>query len=497
MSDLYHDRLRSSSDDAPSRRDFLKAGALSALALGTGGVAGTANGQPRTEISDVDAPGNAKNVIFLVSDGMSAGTLTMADLHLRRHHGRRSNWLRLYEEGRVRRGLMDMAAANSIVTGSAAASSSWGSGHRVVNTALNMTQEGKKYRTILEIMRDAGKGTGLVTTTRITHATPAGFGINMPERWSEDKIAAQYLEREYDVLMGGGQRHFDPNHRGDGRDLYQGFEDKGYTVARSKQDLSYWGHEGSILGTFYDTHLPYVLDHQNRPALQQEVPRLPEMTDAALQRLEQNENGFLLQIEGGRVDHAAHEDDTGGLVYDQIEFDEVIGTVLDFVEGRDDTLVIITTDHGNANPGVNAAGDQYSDSNKMFDRIAEFQYTNSWILSELDEGSTYRQIQDRVEEAWQFPIRRDEAEMIQDALRGEYRAAYRKKSAPDLLLGALQANYTSVNWLGGDHTSDYVELAALGPGSEAIGDFTRNTDLFDLMVKAAGVREYASGGGQG
>ena len=74
MSDLYHDRLRSSSDDAPSRRDFLKTGALSALALGTGGVAGTANGQPRTEISDVDAPGNAKNVIFLVSDGMSAGT---------------------------------------------------------------------------------------------------------------------------------------------------------------------------------------------------------------------------------------------------------------------------------------------------------------------------------------------------------------------------------------------------------------------------------------
>ena len=83
--------------------------------------------------------------------------------------------------------------------------------------------------------------------------------------------------------------------------------------------------------------------------------------------------------------------------------------------------------------------------------------------------------------------------MIQDALRGEYEAAYRKKSAPDLLLGAIQANYTSVNWLGGDHTSDYVQLAALGPGSEVIGSFTRNTDLFDLMVESAGVREYASG----
>nr|WP_272509477.1 alkaline phosphatase [Salinibacter ruber] len=493
VSDTYHDRLAAASDDAPSRRDFLKTGALGALALGTGGMAGTARGQARTDVSNVEAPGEAKNVIFLVSDGMSAGTLTMADLHLRRHEGRRSNWLRLYEEGRVRHGLMDMAAANSVVTGSAAGASSWGSGHRVFNETLNMSQDGEKYRTILEIFRDAGRGTGLVTTTRITHATPAGFGINMPERWSEDKIAEQYLEREYDVLMGGGARHFDPDHRGDGTDLHQHFADKGYTVARSKQDLSYWEHDGAFLGTFYDTHLPYVLDHQNIPSHQQQVPRLPEMTDAALQRLDRNDDGFLLQIEGGRVDHAAHEDDTGGLIYDQIEFDRAIGRVLEFVEGRDDTLVIITTDHGNANPGINAAGDRYNQSNPMFDRVADFQYTNSWILSELDANSTYRQIQDRVEEAWQFPIRRDEAELLQDALRGEYRAAYREKSAPDLLLGAIQANYTSVNWLGGDHTSDYVQLAALGPGSEVIGSFTRNTDLFDLMVESAGVREYASG----
>jgi alkaline phosphatase len=487
VSDSYHDR------DAPSRRDFLKAGAFGAVALGAGGMAGPASGQARTDPADIDAPGDADNVIFLVSDGMSAGTLTMADLARRRQEGRPSNWIRLYEEGRARRGLMDMAAANSIVTGSAAAASAWGSGHRVYNEAVNMSEDGEAYRTILEIMRDAGKGTGLVTTTRITHATPAGFGINMPERWSEDKIAAQYLEREYDVLLGGGRRHFDAGRREDGTDLFAGFRDKGYTVARTKGDLADWDGEGAILGTFFDTHLPYVLDHRNTAAYQEEVPRLPEMTDAALRRLDRTDDGFLLQIEGGRVDHGAHDNDTAGLLYDQVEFDETIGRVLDFVEGRDDTLVIITTDHGNANPGVNAAGDRYSESTPMFDRLADFQYTNDWILSELDEDSTYRQIQDRVETAWRIGISRDEAELIQDALRGQYQAAYRKKSAPDLLLGAIQANYTSVNWLGGDHTSDYVELAALGPGSEAIGHFTRNTDLFDLMVEAAGVRSYASG----
>jgi alkaline phosphatase len=215
------------------------------------------------------------------------------------------------------------------------------------------------------------------------------------------------------------------------------------------------------------------------------------MTEAALERLDRGDDGFLLQVEGGRVDHGAHNADAGALLYDQIEFDDTIGTVLDFVEGRDDTLVIITTDHGNANPGVNAAGERYEDSLAMFDRVADFRYTNDWILSGLDEDSTYRQIRDRVETAWQFSISRDEAELLQEALRGEYRAAYRKESTPDMVLASLQANYTSINWLGTDHTSDYVELAALGPGSEAVGAFTRNTDLFDLMVTAAGVRRPA------
>ncbi len=491
MSDSYHDDMKTAS--GPSRREFLKTGALSALFMGAGGLAGTANGQSRTHAEAIDAPGQAKNVIFLVSDGMSAGTLTMADLMLRRHRQRRSHWIRLYEEGRVRRGLMDMAAANSIVTGSAAAASSWGCGHRVNNIAVNMSPEGEAHRTILEVFRDAGKSTGLVTTTRITHATPAGFGINMPERWMEDEIAAQYLEREYDVLFGGGRRHFTPEGRDDDVGLLGGFADKDYALLRSKQELRQWDRSGSALGLFNGSHLPYTLDHRNNPDYQDRVPTLATMTDAALERLDQNDDGFILQIEGGRVDHAAHSADSGGLVFDQIAFDDAIGRVLEFVDGRDDTLVIITTDHGNANPGVNAAGERYEDSNRMFDRIAEFKHTNNWILAGLDEDSTYREIRDRVEAAWQLSISRDEAELLQDALRGTYEAPYRKQSGADSVLASIQANYTSVQWVGTDHTADYVELAALGPGSEAIGAFTRNTDLFDLMVKSAGVKDYASG----
>jgi alkaline phosphatase len=284
-----------------------------------------------------------------------------------------------------------------------------------------------------------------------------------------------------------------PDGREDGENLLDGFRSKDYAVAESKSDLADWNRRGRFFGTFFDSHLPYVLDQQSTPEQQEQVPRLPEMTEAALERLDRNQNGFLLQIEGGRVDHGAHNADTGGLLYDQVEFDDTIGTVLDFAENRDDTLVIITTDHGNANPAVNAAGDRYEASNRMFDRVAGFQYTNSWVLSELDEDSSIREIRDRIETAWQFSIEPRDAEFVRAALRGNRNAAYRKENGPDMTLASVQANYTSVNWLGTDHTSDYVELAALGPGSEAVGPFTRNTDLFDLMVTSAGVRDHVEG----
>lgn len=199
-----------------SRRDFIKKSALSGLAFGTGFL-GSTNG-----ISTLKThTGAAKNIIFLVSDGMSTGTLTIADLLKQSKYGQKTHWMNLYEnpDREFHRGLMDMAALDSTVTDSSAASSSWGCGHRINNGAVNMGPYGETYRTILEIFRDAGKATGLVTTTRITHATPAGFATNAASRGMEDEIAKQYSDRNYDLLMGGGYRLFSPDSREDGQDF--------------------------------------------------------------------------------------------------------------------------------------------------------------------------------------------------------------------------------------------------------------------------------------
>jgi alkaline phosphatase len=465
-----------------SRKDFLKnSAAASALMMGAGLFTNgcSTNGTSR--------PGDAKNVIFLVTDGMSIGTLTSTDMTMRRKLGRISKWIDLYEKNKVRRSLMDVAPLDAIVTDSAASACAWGCGYRVPVRHINIGPNDEHYTPILTHFKNAGKSTGLVTTARITHATPAGFAANVIHRNYEDEIADQYYEREHDLYLGGGDRHFDASKREDGRDLYGDFSSKGYQVVKNSSELASASKDGKLLGVFSDGHLPYELDRVNTPDLLSSVPSLAEMTEAALDRLSPNSNGFILQVEGGRIDHGAHGNDLGGLIYDQIAFDDAIGVVLNFQKDNPDTLVIITTDHGNASPTLNRSFNGYEATEIEFDRIQNFKYTNDWVLAGLDENSRVNYIRERVEEATRIGITAEQARILQQALRGEHRALYEMMSPPDATLGAIMANYTSVNWTGTSHTGDYVQLAALGPGSDKLNGFTINTELFYLMAESAGV----------
>lgn len=481
-----------------SRRDFLKTGAFSTFAFGGGLMS-----RPKTDLKkSKSVPGDAKNVIFLVTDGMSAGTLALADLVKQEQYGDKTNWIKLYESDReFHRGLMDMASRDSNVTDSSAAASSWGCGQRINNGAVNWGPGDEQYKTICEIFRDADKGTGLVTTTRLTHATPSGFGINMPSRGMEDEIAVQYSERNYDVLMGGGDRHFNPEKRSDGEDLYSTFRSNGYTVVNKKDELNNATRNSKLLGIFYDSHLPYTVDQNTLSDLQEVVPTLAEMTGAALDRLDQHENGFILQVEGGRVDHAAHGNDAAGLIYDQIAFDDAVKVVMDYTENRDDTLVILTTDHGNANPGLSGLGSGYRESPEMLTTLHDYKHSFEWMYDELGyewsdeslEGITTKKIKDVVEYATQTQIDNEEALMIKRAFQGKFRAPFKNRQGPAGVISGVLANYNGIYFIGTNHTADYVEIAAWGPGSDRIPTFVRNTALFDLMVDMADVRAYAEG----
>ncbi|TRZ42861.1 alkaline phosphatase [Robertkochia solimangrovi] len=427
----------------------------------------------------------ARNIIMVISDGMSTGTLNMADIYLSRRSGKGTRWLELYKENMVSRALMDMASANSIVTDSAAASSSWGGGVRIPNGSLNMSREGESFMPIWQKFKSVGKSAGCVTTVPVTHATPAGFCVNQKSRSDQESIAVKYLEHKFDVLLGGGNKYFDPEKRSDGKPMYREFEAHGYTVVKSRSSLLAASNSERLLGVFEEDALPYSIDLENNSELKKKVPTLAEMTEKAIDILKVNPEGFVLQVEAGKVDWAAHGNDIGGLIHDQIAHDEALDVVIKFAMENDDTLVIITTDHGNANPGI-----IYGDSaNKNFDSIQKYRHSNDWILNGVGIETSIDQFKDRVQYANAIDITTDEAASVLNQYKGigAEDGLYNPRHLPFQTLAEIQKKYNSVGWISMQHSADYVELAMYGPGSQHLKPFIKNTDLHYLMLKAAEV----------
>ena len=148
-------------------------------------------------------------------------------------------------------------------------------GSRVINGALNQLPSGKDLITLYELFAGLGWKRGLVTTTEITHATPAGFAASMDSRDNAALIGAQYLQRKVDVLLGGGQKFFDPKRRPDQRDLKSEFAEAGYQVMVTAPELADAPADKRWLGIFSDSHLPFTIDQQADATLQARVPTSP------------------------------------------------------------------------------------------------------------------------------------------------------------------------------------------------------------------------------
>lgn len=465
------------------RRKFFKIGSVATV--GTG-LLYPLNGLAQPLDIPTYSNKKPKNIIMMVSDGMSSGTLSMTDIFLNRKYGKPSNWMSLYHENKVSRALMDMASASSIVTDSAAASSSWGGGHRVSNGSLNVGPNGEAHTPIWVKFKKAGKMAGCVTSVAITHATPAGFCANSNKRNAQDDIAEQYLERGFDVLMGGGDNFFNKDKRKDKQDLYTKFKNKGYQIAKSRAELKNLQAKAPVLGVFADDALPYYIDRNSDTELQRHVPTLAEMSAKAIEVLSQSHNGFVLQIESGKVDWAAHANDLGGLIHEQIQFDEAIKVVMDFAEKDKETLVIITSDHGNANPGIIYG--KYANDN--FDAVQKYKQTNEWILNSFSEKSSIKQIIETVQYANGNILSEEDAKHILNYYAGlekQEDGLYNYRKLPFKTFAEIQSKTNSVGWISMDHSADYVELAMFGPGSEKLKPFIKNTDLHYFMLEAAEV----------
>ena len=424
------------------------------------------------------SPTRAKNVIFMVSDGMNQSVLALAQHYKKIFQKKDSQWQQLYALPHVR-SLVDTTSANSLVTDSAAAGSSWGGGEKVNNGSINITPDGKKQTPLLVKAKQKGLQTALVSTARITHATPASFAANVPNRGMEDEIAEQYFLREIDYLYGGGRKHFLTSGREDQRDLLHDFEKKGYRLLSETKHL--YQKADKILALFSDDHIPYALDRRHDRQAFTGVPSLQEMTESALANLaKDNQNGFILQIEGARIDHAGHANDAAALLHEQLEFDDTIATVLEFCNEHPDTLLVVTTDHGTGGIHLNGMGKSYLDAEKKFRNLEKFTSSAEELANAILGLKDAEAIIALLAEKTGMRVSLGDAEELPSKLRG---SPYASSALTNSLAKELHA-YTGIGWTSHNHTADYVELLALGPASAAVQPFSSLRDMHGVICEA-------------
>ncbi len=349
------------------------------------------------------AAGEAKNVIFFLGDGMGPTTITAARIYKYKEEGA----LNMDKFERTARIITYSNDAQT--TDSAPSMASYMTGVKANNEVIAMSANtiatpvtldavngtksvnacaagnGTSVTTFLETAKAKGKAVGAITTTELTHATPAATYAHVCNRNAAYDIAAQLvpggvgfnaaLGTGVDVLMGGGRNHFTPYNvttnakgRSDGRDLTVELTAKGYVVAADKTQMAA-ATTTPFIGLYSaNSHLAYELDRVQAVAavaagtpatvvgiesvVQTEAaaqPSLAEMTVKSIQLLSKNANGYFLMVEGGRIDHALHGTNAKRVMEDTIAFDDAIAAALAEVKKTDptlaSTLIVVTADH--------------------------------------------------------------------------------------------------------------------------------------------------------
>jgi alkaline phosphatase len=268
------------------------------------------------------------NVILMIGDGMGPQQVKAGGMYENGSEGS------LGFESLPYSAVATTYSASSSVTDSAAAATAIATGVKVDNGVISMAIPGDEgeLETLVETATARGLATGLVTTTYITHATPAGFGAHEPTRSNYTEIAADYLNQTRpDVLLGGGDNGL----------TVANAEAAGYTVVTDRIELQAVDTSAvsRLSGQFGSSYLPYEYDGLG------DLPHLSQMVTVALDVLDNDPDGFFLMVEGGLIDQACHVNDIDRAVQEVVEFDNAFDIVWSWASGRDDTLVIVTADH--------------------------------------------------------------------------------------------------------------------------------------------------------
>lgn len=458
-------------------------------------------------------PRQAKNVILFIGDGMTIANRTAARVLSKgivegKYQGK------LSFDDMPNMALIGTSGSDSLITDSANSMSAYTTGHKTAVNAMGVyVSRAKdnlahpKVETIAEILKRKTKmSVGIVSDAELQDATPAAMVAHTRRRADKQYIADQLFFSRAEVVLGGGSAYFLPQHikgskRKDNNNLMRLFEIDGYAVAQTKDDLIKAAQDPKtrkLFGVFHPDNMDGSLDRfvlkKNTVSEYPHQPDLSEMTQAAIQVLSKNQDGFFLMVEAALIDKFNHPLDWERAAFDTIMLSNAVQVAKDFAAKHPDTLIIVVPDHTHSGsisgviddlksgalrekvgiyaeagypnyPPANASG--YPDSIDVTRRLAYFygNYPDHYetMRPKLD-GTFVPAIKDEHHHYVANPIYQ---QLHDDAIH-----------VPGNLPSSQEV---------GVHTADDAVLNAMGPGAAQFKGFMDNTEVFKAIVNALGL----------
>ncbi|NTZ92466.1 alkaline phosphatase [Agrobacterium tumefaciens] len=455
------------------------------------------------------AQAKAKNVIFLIADGLSVAHRTAARIMSKgMTEGKANGRLNMDDVPPV--AFIGTSATDAVATDSANTMSAYMTGHKTAVNAIGVyadrtpaSLDDPKVETLAEALRrQTKKSIGIISTAEVQDATPAAVVAHTRKRGDKADINGMLFDVKPDVLLGGGSAYFLPqatagSKRKDDKDYIALFKEAGYTLATSKAELATAAgtNTGKILGLFHTGNMDTTLDREflkkGTTGKFPDQPGLVEMTKVALDSLSKNPEGFFLMVEAANVDKMSHPLDWDRAVVDTIEFDKAIGVAREFAAKNSDTLIIVTGDHTHGVSIIGTVDDDKpgTDMREKVGTYAEAGFPNY----EDKDGDGYP---DKVDVSRRLFLNAnngpDHYETFRPKLDGpfapaiqnekkEYIANEQYKDVPGAVLvtGIIPKSSDS-----GVHAVDDVVLQAEGPGAEGFRGYMEQSDVYKGLAEA-------------
>ncbi|WP_243391984.1 alkaline phosphatase [Polynucleobacter meluiroseus] len=458
-------------------------------------------------------PAKVKNVILFIGDGMTIANRTAARV-LSKGIVQGKYQSALSFDDMPHMALIGTSGSDSLITDSANSMSAYMTGHKTGVNAMGVyvsraqnTLEHPKVETVGELIkRKTNKSLGIVSDAEVEDATPAAVVAHTRRRTDKQYIADQLFASNAEVILGGGSAYFVPqgspnSKRKDNRNLVEQFQTKGYAVVATRDELVAAGKNPStkkLFGSFHPDNMDGSLDRfilkKNTVPQYPNQPDLTEMTQAALNVLSKNPNGFFLMVEAALIDKFNHPLDWERAAYDTIMLSNAVQVAKDFAKTHPDTLIIVTPDHTHSGSISGVVDD--SRPGPLREKVGVYANAGYPNYPTANNAGYPEKVDVSRRLAYFYSAYPDHFETMHPKMDGTFVPAI--KGEGDVYIANpiyQQLQHDAIHVDGnlparadvGVHSADDAVLTATGPGSERFKGFMDNTEVFKGIVNALGL----------